>query len=37
MKDFIALLGAIGFFVFLVMLVMGVAASGIQFWVELFF
>ncbi len=37
MKDLLLILGSLGFATFLIMLTLGIAASGVQFWVELFF
>ena len=37
MRDLLFLLGALGFSAFIIMLMMGIAGAGIQFWVELFF
>ena len=37
MKDLLLILGSLGFAAFLIMLTLGISASGVQFWVELFF
>ena len=37
MKDLLLLLGSLGLASFLIMLTLGIAASGIQWWIELFF
>lgn len=37
MKDLLLILGSLGFAAFLIMLTLGIAASGIQWWIELFF
>lgn len=37
MKDLLLILGSLGFAAFLSMLTLGISASGVQFWVELFF
>lgn len=36
-EDLLLILGSLGFAAFLIMLTLGISASGVQFWVELFF